>query len=89
MVEHKEILFQLKDINHTLIDVNYAVEDIVFKSLLTSKDVLGVIKDNIDNQENEYGKKIFLDLLSEIIKPNITYDNQFTEKIIDTEINFP
>lgn len=29
--EHKEILFQLKDINHTIINVNYALEDIVFK----------------------------------------------------------
>ena len=63
------------------------VEDVVFKTLLTSKDVLRIINDNLNSIENKNSNELMLDLLSEIIKPNVTYDNEFTEKIIENEIN--
>ena len=62
------------------------VEDFVFKSLLTSKEVLEIISSNLEKEESLYGKKIMLDLLSEVIKPNVSFDNEYTEKVIDNEI---
>ena len=63
------------------------VEDVVFKTLLTSKDVLRLINESLKIIDNKYSSELMLDLLSEIIKPNVTYDNDFTEKIIKNEIN--
>ena len=62
------------------------VEDFVFKSLLTSKEVLEIISSNLEKEESFYGKKIMLDLLSEVIKPNVSFDKEYTEKVIDNEI---
>jgi len=62
------------------------VEDFIFKNLLITKNVLEVIRSNFEKEEILYGKKIMLDLLSEVIKPNVFFDNDFTIKVIDNEI---
>ena len=62
------------------------VEDIVFKKLFTSKEVLELIRNNLNKVEVSYGRKILLELLTKIIKPNVSYDSNFTEKVIDNEI---
>ena len=62
------------------------VEDILFKNLLTSKEVLEIIRSNLEAERSFYGKKILLDLLSEIIKPNIYLDTIYTDKVIENDI---
>jgi putative nucleotidyltransferase with HDIG domain len=62
------------------------VEDFIFKNLLITKNVLEVIRSNFEKEEILYGKKIMLDLLSEVIKPNVFFDNDYTIKVIDNEI---
>ncbi|WP_166387641.1 HD family phosphohydrolase [Polaribacter sp. 11A2H] len=62
------------------------VEDILFKNLLTSKEVLEIIRSNLEEERSFYGKKILLDLLSEIIKPNIYFDTIYTDKVIENAI---
>ncbi|AUC22468.1 phosphohydrolase [Polaribacter sejongensis] len=62
------------------------VEDILFKNLLTSKEVLEIIRSNLEAERSFYGKKILLDLLSEIIKPNIYFDTIYTDKVIENAI---
>ncbi|WP_288955318.1 HDIG domain-containing metalloprotein [uncultured Polaribacter sp.] len=62
------------------------VEDVPFKKLLYSREVLNLIKNNLGNDPYSYDKKILLNILSEIIKPNISYDEKFTEKVIENEI---
>jgi putative nucleotidyltransferase with HDIG domain len=62
------------------------VEDFIFKNLLITKNVLEVIRSNFEKEETLYGKKIMLDLLSEVIKPNVFFDNDYTIKVIDNEI---
>jgi len=62
------------------------VEDILFKNLLTSKEVLEIIRSNLEADKSFYGKKILLDLLSQIIKPNIYFDAIYTEKAIDNAL---
>ncbi|WP_299063769.1 HDIG domain-containing metalloprotein [uncultured Polaribacter sp.] len=61
------------------------VEDFIFKNLLTSKDVLEIIRGNLEKEKANYGKKVMLGLLSEIIKPNIFFDKEYTEKVIENE----
>jgi putative nucleotidyltransferase with HDIG domain len=63
------------------------VADIVFKSFLTSKEVLEIITSSLEKEETLYGKKIMLNLLSEIIKPNISFDKDYTKKVIENELN--
>lgn len=62
------------------------VEDFIFKNLLITKNVLEVIRVNFEEEDTLYGKKIMIDLLSEVIKPNVFFDNDYTLKVIDNEI---
>jgi len=63
------------------------VEDISFKNLLTSKDVLKIIKINLGKEPYNYGQKSLLNILAGIIKPNVTFDEVYTNKVIDNEIS--
>ena len=63
------------------------VQDFSYKKLLYSKDVLNIITSNLQNIANTFGKRKMTDLLLEIVKPNVSYDNVFSKKVIDTEIN--
>ncbi|MEN8836196.1 MAG: phosphohydrolase, partial [Polaribacter sp.] len=64
------------------------VEDVLFKTILTTKEVLNLI--NTSLEETTFlllHKKLLLNTLASVIKPNVSYDKLFTEKIIDKEIN--
>jgi hypothetical protein len=63
------------------------VQDVSYKKILSSKDVLRTITTNLQNIPNTIGKRKMTDLLSEIIQPNVFYDAVFTKKVIDTEMN--
>ena len=63
------------------------VEDVLFKSLLTSKDVLGIININIEGDTYSFGEKLLLNILASIIKPNVSYNKEFTEKVIENDIS--
>ena len=62
------------------------VEDFIFKSFFTSKEVLELIRNSFQTEQSLYGKKALLDLLSEVVKPNIYFDREYTQKVIDNEI---
>ncbi|TXD53603.1 MULTISPECIES: HD family phosphohydrolase [unclassified Polaribacter] len=63
------------------------VQDVLFKSLLTSKDVLTIINSNLGKEPYSLGQKSLLNILASIIKPNISYDKVFTDKVVENEIN--
>ena len=62
------------------------VEDVVFKSFLSSKEVLEIIRLNLENETSHFRRKMMLDLLSEIIKPNVSFDEEYSNKVIENEI---
>ena len=62
------------------------VEDVSYKKLLYSKEVLNLIKSNIGSEPFTYGQKLMLTILSEIIKPNVSYDKEYTDKVVENEI---
>jgi hypothetical protein len=63
------------------------VQDVPYKKIMSSKDVLRSITMNLQNIPTTIGKRKMTDLLSEIIRPNVVYDVVFTKKVIDTEMN--
>ena len=77
-VSNKDELVTLKKGN--------VVKDVPFKSLYNGNEVLNIIAKNVENHSNDYQRKQIFKMLSDVIKPNITYDSAFTEKVIDNEI---
>ena len=65
---------------------NNEVEDVFFNELYTSKDVLQTIKENLGDDSLNFGEKIIFNHLASIIKPNVSYDDEFTERMIAKEI---
>jgi putative nucleotidyltransferase with HDIG domain len=63
------------------------VKDIPFKNLNTSKEVLSIINSNLKTIKSQYNSNLLLDELAGIIKPNITFDNELTNKIIEKSID--
>mgnify|MGYP006074449191 FL=1 len=63
------------------------VQDVSFKSLLTSRDVLAIINNNLGKEAYSLGQKSLLNILVSIIKPNVSYDKAFTDKVVENDIN--
>ncbi len=63
------------------------VQDVLFKNLLTSKNVLAIININLGKEPYSFGQKQILNILASIIKPNVSYDKEFTDKIIENDIS--
>ena len=63
------------------------VQDIPFKNLNISKEVLSIINSNLKTIKSQYKSNLLLDELAGIIKPNITFDNELTNKIIEKSID--
>jgi putative nucleotidyltransferase with HDIG domain len=62
------------------------VTDVPFKNLYNSQKVLKIITENLENNFNAYQRKQIFKILSDVIKPNIKFDADFTEKVIANEI---
>ena len=63
------------------------VQDIIYNNLLYSKEVFDLIKSRLGVQPYNYAQNINLTILSEVIKPNVSYDRVFTQKVIDEAVN--
>jgi putative nucleotidyltransferase with HDIG domain len=64
-----------------------AVQDVLFKNLFVSKDVLEIINTNLGSEPFVYGQKLVLNVLAGVVKPNVSYDQDLTDKIIENEIS--
>lgn len=62
------------------------VEDIVYNSLLISSDVSRIITDRLGAQPYNYSQSNNFNILLEVIKPNVSYDDAFTQKVIDEAV---
>ncbi|MBT4413868.1 MAG: HDIG domain-containing protein [Polaribacter sp.] len=62
------------------------VQDVLFKNLLTSKNVLEIINTNLGDEPFDYGQKLVLNLLAGVVEPNVSFNKDLTDKIIDNEL---
>jgi len=62
------------------------VEDILYNKLYKSKDVRELIESRFGFRPYGYAQSLNFDLLSKIIIPNVSYDETFTQKVIDQAI---
>lgn len=63
------------------------VRDILFKSLLSSKDILEIINSNLGKKPYDNKQELLLNLLASIIEPNVVFDKSFTNKIIENDVS--
>ena len=66
---------------------NNQISDVPYKSFLTSNRAFLEIKQELEDDQNSTVKNSVLDILSEIIKPNISFDEEFTQKMTQTEMD--
>ena len=62
------------------------VEDVIYNSLYTSKDVADLITNRLGQRPYNYSQNENLTILSEIIKPNVSFDSEFTQKVIEEAV---
>jgi len=79
IVSDKNTLIALK--------IDNAVQDVIYNNLLDSKGVFEFIKNSLGDQPYSYSQNINLTILSEVIKPNVSYNNEFTQKVIDESVS--
>ena len=63
------------------------VEDVSFKTIMTSKDVLSNMNANLTSITSNYKNTLFLNVLAGVLKPNVTYNSDLTNTIIDNAIS--
>ena len=62
------------------------VTDVLFKNLLTTKDILSIINTSLGKKPYDFKQEILLNILVNSIKPNVFYDKEFTTKIINNQL---
>ncbi|GGG88215.1 HDIG domain-containing protein [Polaribacter pacificus] len=63
------------------------VEGVNFGRFLVSRDVFQLITDNIGETPYNHGQNVLLNILSEVLKPNVFFDANFTQKSLDESLN--
>lgn len=62
-----------------------SIDDVPFSKLMQSKDVLGFLRLNTQNQEY-YKQRLLLNYLSSNLKPNVTYDFNYSERELNENL---
>lgn len=78
IVTNKNTLISLKQDNE--------VQDVFFSKFLISNDVSNLILNRLGGRPLTYAGTVAFDALSEVLSPNISFDKEFTDKVIDDAI---
>ena len=62
---------------------NTEVKEISYRELLLYKEVLDLITKHIGDPPLSYGQNKLLNILLAVLKPNVTFDSNFTQKALD------
>jgi cyclic-di-AMP phosphodiesterase PgpH len=62
------------------------VRDVLFKNLLKAEDILAIFSDNLNQKPYDFKQEKLLNILVNVVKPNVIYDKEFTNKIIENDI---
>jgi len=61
------------------------VSDVLFSNLLTSKDILTILNKNLGTKPYNFQQELLLNILVNVTKPNVFFDKEFTNKIIEND----
>ncbi|WP_299676487.1 HD family phosphohydrolase [uncultured Tenacibaculum sp.] len=59
------------------------ISNIPFSKLIQSKDILSIIVNELSVLKEDYGRDFVIKKLSEILEPNVTFDEEFSQKELD------
>ena len=62
------------------------VRDVLFKNLLKAEDILAIFSDNLNQKPYDFKQEKLLNILVNVVKQNVIYDKEFTNKIIENDI---
>ena len=82
-VQHKNL--EVNDIVYLI--TSSEVRDVNFGRFLQSRDVFQIITENIGEAPYNHGQNVLLNILSEVLKPNVVFDSNFTQKSLDESLN--
>uniref|UniRef100_UPI004047E39C HD family phosphohydrolase n=1 Tax=Polaribacter sp. TaxID=1920175 RepID=UPI004047E39C len=82
-VQHKNL--EVNDIVYLI--TSSEVRDVNFGRFLQSRDVFQIITENIGEAPYNHGQNVLLNILSEVLKPNVVFDANFTQKSLDESLN--
>ena len=82
-VQHKNL--EVNDIVYLI--TSSEVRDVNFGRFLQSRDVFQIITENIGEAPYDQGQNVLLNILSEVLKPNVVFDSNFTQKSLDESLN--
>ena len=73
----------IKEEDVILLRKDNEVEEIAYNKLLVYKEVLELITQNIGSTPLDYSQNKLLSTLLEVLKPNVSFDKDFTQKALD------
>ncbi len=66
---------------------NNEVEEILFKNIFTSKDVLKSVNEKLPSVKSTYKNSLYLNILTGILKPNVSYDKDLTDRFLESKLS--
>jgi putative nucleotidyltransferase with HDIG domain len=63
------------------------VQDVLYKQLFTVDEVSNILKNSLGRKPYSYKESILLNFLSEVVVPNVSFDDELTEKFIKSKID--
>jgi len=82
-IQHKNL--EANDIVYLI--TSSQVSDVNYGRFLVSRDVFQIITENIGEAPYNHGQNVLLNILSEVLKPNVVFDSNFTQKSLDESLN--
>lgn len=82
-IQHKNL--EANDIVYLI--TSSQVSDVNYGRFLVSRDVFQIITENIGEAPYDHGQNVLLNILSEVLKPNVVFDSNFTQKSLDESLN--
>lgn len=64
---------------------NNEVSDVIFKNLITPKEILNIFDKEIGEKPYDFKQNLLLNILKKTVKPNVYFDEILTNKIIENQ----
>ncbi len=75
--------------NKTIISLRKgnSIENISYSKIIKSNNILPLIIEDLSDLPKDKGKTYLINVLSDVLKPNLTFDNDYTQKELNQSLN--